>query len=300
MKSPTPKNSSIHPNKIGSEKNGDESSLQEEHLEPSWKYQLRRIIFEADTPAGKWFDILLIALILVSVTIVMLDSVHSIHDKYAEFFRYAEWFFTILFTIEYVLRLICVRKPLNYAFSFFGLVDLIAIVPSYLSLLMPGSQYLISIRTIRALRVFRVLKFVEYLSEADLLMKAIKASRRKVTVFLFSVLTMVVILGSLMYLIEGEENGFTSIPRSVYWAIVTLTTVGYGDISPKTAIGQLLAAISMVLGYGIIAVPTGIVTVEISKALRNNPSVNTRVCGNCASGGHDDDASFCKYCGFSL
>ncbi len=268
--------------------------------EPEWKFQLHRIIFEADTRAGQWFDIILIILILLSLTIVMLDSVHSIHDSHGHILRWAEWILTILFTIEYVLRLMCVRKPLNYAVSFYGLVDLIAIIPSYLSLLMPGSQYLLSIRTIRALRVFRVLKFVEYLSEADMLMQAIYSSRRKVTVFLFSVLTMVVILGSMMYLIEGEENGFTSIPKSVYWAIVTMTTVGYGDISPQTNLGQFVAAISMVLGYGIIAVPTGIVTVEISKAFRDGIRTNTQVCANCALDVHDNDANFCKKCGTRL
>lgn len=268
--------------------------------EPEWKYQLRRIIFEADTPAGQFFDIALIIMILLSVIVVMLDSVRSIHDQHAELFQIVEWFFTIAFTIEYMMRLICVRRPLNYVFSFYGLVDLIAIIPSYMSLLMPGSQYLLSIRTIRALRVFRVLKFVEYLSEADMLVQAIYGSRRKVTVFLFSVLTMVVILGSLMYLIEGEENGFTSIPRSVYWAIVTMTTVGYGDISPRTNLGQFIAAISMVLGYGIIAVPTGIVTVEISKAFREGIRTNTKVCGHCALDMHDNDADYCKKCGYKL
>ena len=235
---------------------------------------LQQTIFEAETGAGKLFDILLIISILCSVAAVMLDSVAPIRERYGPALHNAEWFFTILFTIEYILRLICVGRPAKYAFSFFGLVDLVSIVPTYLSLLLPGSQFLLVIRILRVLRVFRVLKFVQYLEESRLLLQALRASRKKITVFLFAVLTLVVILGSVMYLIEGEANGFTSIPRSVYWAIVTLTTVGYGDISPNTFPGQVLASFIMLLGYGIIAVPTGMVTAEIALAVRGGKGLD--------------------------
>ena len=200
--------------------------------------------------------------------------------------------------MEYVLRLLSVRRPLRYAASFFGVVDLLAIIPTYLSLLVPGSQYLLVIRILRLLRVFRVLKLAEHLSEADVLMRALRASRRKISVFLLTVLTLVVIIGTLLYVIEGEANGFTSIPVGIYWAVVTLTTVGYGDISPKTPVGQTLAAAVMIIGYGIIAVPTGIVTVEIAQAARK--PVSTQSCPDCASQGHDADAVHCKYCGAKL
>jgi len=262
-----------------------------------WRDHLHAVIFEAETPAGKWFDILLIAAILASVLAVMLDSVSSINIRYGAVLTVVEWFFTIVFTIEYILRLICVDRPLLYSTSFFGIVDIMAIIPTYLSLLIPGSEYLIVVRILRILRIFRVLKLVQYMSEALLLMKALRASSRKITVFLFTVFTLVIILGSLMYLIEGAQNGFTSIPRSVYWAVVTLTTVGYGDISPQTNIGQILAAFIMVLGYSIIAVPTGIVTVELSQVSRKK---TTRSCTDCSAEGHDSDALFCKYCGAKL
>lgn len=263
-----------------------------------WRDRLYVIIFEADTTAGKWFDIGLIVSIILSVIAVMIDSVSSIHEEYKDRLYAVEWFFTVLFTLEYGLRLFCIRRPLRYARSFFGIIDLLAILPTYASLLLPGSQYLISIRILRILRVFRVLKLVEYSQEAQLLIQALRASRRKITVFLFTVLTLVVIFGSLMYLIEGEENGFTSIPRSVYWAVVTLTTVGYGDISPKTNPGQFLAAFIMILGYGIIAVPTGIVTVELAHVRRG---VQARpVCRECSCEDHASDARYCKDCGAEL
>lgn len=262
-----------------------------------WRDNLHAVIFEAETPAGKWFDILLIVSILASVLAVMLDSVSTINVRYEAFLNTAEWFFTIIFTIEYILRLICVNRPLLYASSFFGIVDLLAIIPTYLSLLVPGTEYLLVVRILRILRIFRVLKLVQYMGEAVLLMKALKASSRKITVFLFTVLTLIIILGSMMYLIEGAQNGFTSIPRSIYWAIVTLTTVGYGDISPQTNIGQMLAAFIMILGYSIIAVPTGIVTVELSQGFRKNA---TRSCRDCSAENHDSDAVFCKYCGATL
>jgi voltage-gated potassium channel len=262
-----------------------------------WRNNLHAVIFEAETPAGKWFDILLIVSILASVFAVMLDSVSSINIRYGDLLNAAEWFFTIIFSIEYVLRLICVGRPLLYASSFFGIVDLMAIIPTYLSLIIPGTEYLLVVRILRILRIFRVLKLVQYMGEAVLLMKALRASSKKITVFLFTVLTLIIILGSLMYLIEGSQNGFTSIPRSIYWAIVTLTTVGYGDISPQTNIGQVLAAFIMILGYSIIAVPTGIVTVELSQVSSKNA---TRSCKDCSAEGHDNDAVFCKYCGATL
>ncbi len=256
------------------------------------------VIFEADTPAGKTFDVLLIVSILISVAVVMLDSIVSLHLQFGGLFYGIEWFFTIVFTVEYALRLMCVGKPLNYAASFYGVVDLLAIIPTYLSLLLPGSQYLLVIRILRILRIFRILKLVPYIGEARLLTKALRASSRKIAVFLFSVLTLVVIFGSLMYVIEGEAHGFTNIPRSIYWAIVTLTTVGYGDISPQTGFGQALAALVMILGYGIIAVPTGIVTVEMSQAF--GQEVSTQACPECSAEGHDLDARHCKICGASL
>lgn len=262
-----------------------------------WREFLHTVIFEAETPTGKWFDIILIASILASVVAVMLDSVSSISIRHGTVLNGVEWFFTIVFSIEYILRLICVGRPLLYATSFFGIVDLMAIIPTYISLFIPGTQYLIVVRVLRILRIFRVLKLVQYIGEALVLMKALRASSRKITVFLFTVLTLVIILGSLMYLIEGAQNGFTSIPRSIYWAIVTLTTVGYGDISPQTSTGQMLAAFIMILGYSIIAVPTGIVTVELSHVSSRNA---TRSCRECSAEGHDNDAVFCKYCGTKL
>ena len=263
-----------------------------------WRDILFEIIFEAETPAGKWFDIILIICISLSVLAVMLDSVSSIREKYGQFLYAIEWFFTILFTIEYILRLICVRKPARYAVSFFGVVDLLAILPTYTSLFIFGSRHLAVIRILRVLRIFRVLKMGHHTKEAALLKKDLYASRRKIFVFLFVVLTLVVIIGSVMYIIEGEENGFTSIPHSVYWAVVTLTTVGYGDISPNTGPGQFLAAIVMILGYSIIAVPTGIVTVELSQAYTDKST--SQACPNCSAEGHDRNAQFCKFCGQKL
>jgi voltage-gated potassium channel len=261
--------------------------------------RLHEIIFEADTPGGKLFDILLILSIFISVILVMLDSVGSVRQSYGRLLYIGEWLFTILFTIEYILRLCSIGRPLAYATSFFGLVDLLAILPSYLSLVFPGTHYLLVIRILRVLRIFRVLKLVQYLGEIQILSRALLASRRKITVFLFAVLTMVVIFGSLMYLIEEPEHGFTSIPRSIYWAIVTLTTVGYGDISPQTELGQAISAVIMIIGYGIIAVPTGIVTAELAQSYKKK-SVSTQACPQCSAEGHDPDAKFCKYCGAAL
>ncbi|MGD9486436.1 MAG: ion transporter [Calditrichaceae bacterium] len=263
-----------------------------------WQAKLHTVIFEADTRPGKYFDIGLIVTILVSVLAVMLDSVQSITLLYGNWLYAAEWFFTIAFTIEYILRLSCVGRPIKYAVSFFGVIDLLAILPTYVSVIVPGSQFLLVIRILRVLRIFRVFKLVKYISEAKLLRQALRASQRKITVFLFTVLTSVVVMGSLMYMIEGAGNGFTSIPRSIYWAIVTLTTVGYGDISPQTPIGQMLASVIMIMGYGIIAVPTGIVTVEMTRAQQK--IVSTQACPQCAAEGHDHDAVHCKYCGAKL
>ncbi|KAA3663101.1 MAG: ion transporter [Calditrichaeota bacterium] len=271
--------------------------MHEKHIKHQWRARLHEVIFEADTRSGKRFDVVLIIFILLSVAVVMLDSVQAFL-AYALWFRIIEWFLTIAFTVEYILRLLAVRKPLAYARSFFGIIDLLAILPTYISLFLPGTHYLLIIRSLRVLRVFRVLKLVKYLKEANMLLLALRASRRKITVFLFSVLSLVLVLGSIMYIIEGEESGFTSIPRSVYWAIVTLTTVGYGDIAPSTAIGQSLAAFIMILGYCIIAVPTGIVSVELTRTMGERAS--TQVCPKCGAKGHDYDAVYCKYCSTKL
>ncbi|HKL20731.1 MAG TPA: ion transporter [Tichowtungia sp.] len=262
-----------------------------------WRSRLHEIIFEADTPVGKFFDLVLILSILLSVLVVMLDSITRLNLRYGQLFLGIEWFFTLLFTVEYLLRLACVGRPLKYATSFYGIVDLLSILPTYLSLLLPGSQYLLSIRILRVLRIFRILKLATYVSEANLLARSLKASGRKIAIFLYTVLALVVIIGSAMYLVEGAQSGFTSIPRSIYWAIVTLTTVGYGDISPQTSLGQFLASGVMILGYSIIAVPTGIFTAEISKSMR---MVSTQACPECSAEGHDQNAVHCKFCGAKL
>lgn len=260
--------------------------------------RIHEIIFEADTPAGKAFDVALLILIVLSVVAVMLESVVSVRAGYGAWLRGFEWVVTILFTIEYVLRLACVGRPWRYARSFFGVVDLLAILPTYLSVVLPGAQSLLVIRALRLLRVFRVLKLVQFVGEARELTAALRASARKIIVFLGAVLTVVVIVGSLMYLIEGEDNGFTSIPVAIYWAIVTMTTVGYGDLAPQTALGKILASAIMIMGYGIIAVPTGIVSVELAGVVSRR--VTTQVCPDCGAGGHDHDATNCKYCGARL
>lgn len=262
--------------------------------------RLHEIIFEADTPAGKLFDVLLLIAIAASVLVVMLESSHEWSAAYGRFFYYAEWFFTIIFTVEYLLRLYAVYRPWKYATSFFGIIDLLAILPTYLSVILAGSQYLLVIRALRLLRIFRIFKLGHFLREGAMIISALKASRVKITVFLFSVSILVTILGSFMYLLEGGVNeGFSSIPRSVYWAIVTLTTVGYGDITPVTNVGQFLSALIMIIGYAIIAVPTGIVTNEMmdSSRRRARRRTNTQACRYCGREGHDDDATFCKYCG---
>ena len=264
-----------------------------------WRSRLHEVIFEADTPAGKAFDVTLLVAIVASVLVVVLESVPSVRTEHGRTLWAAEWVFTILFTVEYVLRLLSVRQPVRYVRSFFGIVDLLAVLPTYLSVLVPGAQAFLVVRALRLLRVFRILKLGEYLGEARLLTLALRASVRKILVFLATVLVMVLIIGSLMYLVETPESGFTSIPQSIYWAIVTLTTVGYGDIAPQTVLGRILASLVMILGYGLIAVPTGIVTVEISQASRTR-AVSTQACPNCGAGGHDPDARHCKYCGAPL
>ncbi|WP_145361284.1 ion transporter [Alienimonas californiensis] len=257
------------------------------------RLRLYIIIFESDTPAGKAFDVGVIALILASVAAVMAESVQPINLRYGEQLRAAEWVFTVLFTMEYLLRLYCVGYKMRYALSFFGVVDLLAVLPGYVALLFPGARYLTVVRLLRVLRVFRVLKLAVYMSETTELSRALIASRRKIEVFTVCVLTLVVILGSMMYLIEGEENGFTSIPRSIYWAIVTLTTVGYGDISPRTNLGQFLAAAIMLLGYSILAVPTGIVTAEMSRPHPDKPVPTP-------AGPPEPPPNYCKHCGGKL
>jgi len=267
-------------------------------IQARWRQRLHEIIFEAETPAGKAFDVWLIICIMISVGVVLLESIYEVRLLYGNILIGLEWFFTILFTVEYLLRLISIGRPMSYATSFYGTVDFLAIVPTYISILIPGAQVLTVIRSLRILRVFRILKLVSYISEASQLASALRASRRKITVFLYFVSTLVIIIGSLMYVIEGAENGFSSIPQGIYWAIVTLTTVGYGDIAPATGFGKALASLVMILGYGIIAVPTGIVTSELNRIEAR--AVNTISCPSCAAEGHDTNATYCKFCGAKL
>ncbi|MFT5125541.1 MAG: voltage-gated potassium channel [Candidatus Omnitrophota bacterium] len=255
------------------------------------------IIFGTESRAGKTFDVVLLCLIVLSVLVVMLDSVEAISTPHHEIFVVVEWVLTILFTFEYVARLMCVRKPFAYARSFYGLVDLVSILPTYLSLFLAGTHPFLIIRILRVLRVFRVLKLMNYLVEGEMIVDALRASHRKISVFLFAILGVVAIMGSFMYVIEGPEHGFSSIPRSIYWAVVTLTTVGYGDISPHTPLGQAVAAFVMILGYGMIAVPTGIVTAEMT--LHHHKKV-ARICPVCEERHHAHDAKFCKSCGEAL
>ncbi len=276
-----------------------------------WRSKLHEIIYEADTPSGKIFDILLLIVILVSIVFVMLESIKSIDDKYGDILNIAEWVVTILFSLEYIARIITVRKPLKYIFSFYGIVDFLSTIPMYISFFLGGGHALVAFRALRLLRVFRVLKLARYLGASDMLTSALKASRAKIFVFLFAVLVLSIIFGTLMYLIEGAESGFTSIPISVYWCIVTLTTVGFGDIAPVTPIGQLIAAIIMIMGYGIIAVPTGIVSAEYTAQGKKNSSnankpsepeveLNSQSCYNCLAEKHKDKAEFCYKCGYRL
>ena len=262
-----------------------------------WRAKGHEVIFESDTPAGKAFDVALILAIVLSIATVMLETVESIRAQHGALLTSAEWVFTGLFTLEYVLRLSCVARPGKYARSFFGLVDLFAILPTFVSLVVPGTQALVVIRTVRILRIFRVLKLASYVHESETMWRAMLASRRKIEVFVAGVLILVVIFGSLMYLIEGPEHGFTSIPRGIYWAIVTMTTVGYGDIAPETSLGQAFSAVIMIMGYGIIAVPTGIISVQFAKAEMESSSVSGQACPSCGEGGHAQDAAYCRICG---
>lgn len=270
-----------------------------DELRPQSRRDLvREIIFEADTPAGATFDVALIVAIVLSVMVVLLDTVPDIHAAYGGTLYALEWLFTLFFTAEYALRLWSINNRFLYARSFYGIVDLASILPTFLSLIIPGAQSFLVIRVLRVLRVFRVLRLVQFVGEGEVLMSALINSRRKITVFILTVLTMVVVFGSLMYVIEGPDTGFTSIPKSIYWAIVTLTTVGYGDLTPATPLGQSVAALVMIMGYGVIAVPTGIVTMELGEA--NRARANTRTCPECSAEGHRQESSFCFRCGSRL
>jgi len=262
-----------------------------------WRETLHEIIFGVETPLAKAFDLVLIVCILLSVLAVMLGSVGSLQARFGQWFYALEWFFTLLFSIEFILRLLCVRKPWLYLRSFFGVVDFLAIIPTYLAVLFPSIKYMLMIRVLRLLRIFRVLKLSEYMGEARVLLVALSQSRKKILVFLYAVGTLVIIFGSIMYVVEGSEAGFTSIPRSVYWAIVTMTTVGYGDIAPQTVVGQMVASLMMIVGYGIIAVPTGIYSAELIKVKRE---INNNACPDCGAVGHEFDANFCRICGHAL
>tara|TARA_R110000772_G_scaffold67209_4_gene149261 strand:+ start:92 stop:940 length:849 start_codon:yes stop_codon:yes gene_type:complete len=272
-------------------------------LEPikksKYRAKLHEIIYEADTPVGKIFDIILLVLILLSVIFVMMESVSWIDAEYHKMLYIGEWVITIFFTLEYIARVITVKKPAKYIFSFYGIIDLLSTIPLYLSFIFVGSNYLLTVRALRLLRIFRILKLTRYVGESNKLSRALLHSRAKIFIFLFAVVIISIIAGTLMYLIEGAESGFTSIPRSVYWAIVTLTTVGYGDISPETPLGQLIASVIMIMGYGIIAVPTGIVSAEYA---RSQPEihVNTQCCRNCGNEEHRDNSEFCNKCGSEL
>ena len=278
----------------------------------NWKRKLHEVIHEADTRQGKFFDVLLLILILASIALVMLESVNSIDAKYHDLLYIGEWVITIFFTLEYIARIVTVKKPSSYIFSFYGIIDFLSTIPLYLSFFIVGSNALLTVRALRLLRVFRILKIARYVGESNKLTKAIKDSRAKISIFLFAVIILCIIAGTLMYLIEGEESGFRNIPVSVYWCIVTLTTVGFGDIAPVTPLGQLIAAVIMIMGYGIIAVPTGIVSAEYAKDYKSKNSssikiqgeeyvhMNTQVCENCSVQKHRDDAKFCHNCGYSL
>lgn len=276
--------------------------MKEHKIHSGWKNAIHEVIYEADTPLGKLFDIVLIFLIVLSVILVMLESIKEVDQQYHRILLTLEWVVTIFFTLEYIARLISIRKPWKYVFSLYGIIDFVSTIPLYLSYILAGSQVLLAVRAFRLLRIFRILKLVKFMGEASQLKAALKASRAKIAVFIYVVLILSVIMGTLMYLVEDNEAGFTSIPRSIYWTIVTLTTVGYGDIAPQTSFGQLLATVIMILGYGIIAVPTGIVTVEYSKHSKGAKGktlvhTSTQACPCCSAEGHRDDATHCYKCG---
>ena len=273
--------------------------MKEKKEKPSWRHRLHEIIYEADTKEGKLFDIVLLIAIIASIVFVMLESVKSFDEKLYEFLNIAEWIITILFSIEYILRIVAIKKPFRYIFSFYGIIDLRSTLPKYLSFVIVGSHNLAALRALRLLRVFRILKLTRYVGASNRLIIALRASKAKIAVFLFFVVIICIILGTIMYMVEGEENGFTSIPRSVYWAIVTLTTVGFGDIAPNTPLGQLIASVIMILGYSIIAIPTGIVGAEMSK-MTNDEDTNTQACPNCLKDHHKENAIYCYNCGSVL
>jgi len=273
--------------------------LKDSDKKNSWKARIHEIIYEADTKEGKLFDVILLLAILASVILVILESVQSIDVKYHTLLNVSEWIITILFTIEYVLRIISIKKPLSYIFSFYGIIDLLSTIPKYLSFIIVGSQNLIALRALRLFRVFRILKLTRYIGASNRLIIALKSSRTKIAVFLFFIIILCTILGTIMYIVEGEENGFTNIPKSIYWAIVTLTTVGFGDITPQTPLGQLIASVIMILGYAIIAIPTGIVSSEMTKS-NQMLEENTQVCPNCGKDNHKENAKFCYDCGSLL
>lgn len=266
-----------------------------------WRFRWHEIIFEADTPKGKAFDIGLLVTIVASILIVMLQSVSTINQEYGNMLNIADWVITIGFSIEYALRIACVRRPWRYIFSFWGIVDLLSVLPSYVALVIPGSHYLSVVRVLRLIRIFRIFKLNSYIQESRVLLEALKAARPKIVVFLLVVMSLILVMGTTVYVIENfadDSSEFTSIPKAIYWAIVTITTVGYGDIAPQTVLGQTIAAIAMILGYAIIIVPSGIFSVEIIAA--SKAQTNTQVCLTCSKEGHDDDASYCKYCGSKL
>ncbi|MBD1363573.1 ion transporter [Mucilaginibacter sp. ZT4R22] len=265
-----------------------------------WRFLLHEIIYESNTAAGKAFDVGLLIAIFTSILVVMIDSVASIHQEHGRLLQRVEWCYTALFTVEYVLRLISIRKPMRYVFSPLGIIDLVALIPSYLSIFFIGAQSLLVFRALRLLRVFRIFKLSRFLTEIDFLTIALKSSLRKISIFLLTVLTLTVILGSIMYLVEQKENGFSNIPESIYWAIVTITTVGYGDISPVTPMGKFVASVVMLIGYAIIAVPTGILTHDLAMAAKKEKKELPEACPNCGREGHDGDAAFCKFCGAPL
>jgi voltage-gated potassium channel len=265
-----------------------------------WRLALYRLIFESDTPAGRAFDKLIIAAILVSVAVVIGDSVQSWHARWRGAFTLAEWFFTLLFTVEYAARLACVRHPMRYARSFFGIIDLVALLPTWLALFFPELAALMDVRILRLMRVFRIFRLTAYIAEYQVMGEALVASRRKIMVFLSAVLMVLLVMGTLMYLVEGPKNGFTDIPTSLYWAITTLTTVGFGDITPKTDLGRFIASIMMLLGWGTLAVPTGIVTAEMAARRHAFRGQGERSCRECAAGGYGPEARFCQQCGSVL
>lgn len=263
----------------------------------SLKKRWYRIIFETKTPAGKWFDMILLILILISVVVVVMESMATVNRQYGKWLRIIEWIITLAFTVEYIIRIMVVRKPFRYIFSFYGIIDFLAVIPTYIGLFLAGTHSMVVIRVLRLLRIFRIMKFNRYMAEGSIIVRALIASRRKIAVFLFGVFTVVIIIGTLMHLIEGPENGFSNIPRGIYWSIVTLTTVGYGDLYPATTAGRFIASFVMILGYAIIAVPTGIVTAEMS---RNKENGNTRKCQKCGKQQHEDHARYCDRCGTRL